>query len=237
VVAGSTCRGTHCDFALARLKRNGELDASFGNDGRVVTRVDPGGAPRGISAMALDSRGRIIAAGDVSRERVALVRYKKDGRRDRSFGHGGIAVKQHLDQLGGIAAIAITPEDKIVAAGPRKSALGKRKWVLARFGRSGGLNSSFGDGGEVTTDPGSGNAEVRAVAIDSKNRIVATGKPEFSLARLQPNGNFSRSFGHRGTVTKDLGGAEARSVAIDSRNRPVVAGDGGTKFVVARLVG
>jgi len=187
--------------------------------------------------MAIDSRGRIIAAGDTSRNRVALVRYKQDGHRDRSLGHDGIALKKHLDQLGGIDAIAIMPRDKVVAAGPRKSNSGKEKWVLARFGRSGGLNSSFGDGGEVAIDiPGEGNSQVRDVAIDSKKRIVATGRPDFSVAHFRPNGNLNRSFGHRGTVKKDLD-ALAESVAIDLRNRPVVAGDGGTRFVVARFIG
>jgi uncharacterized delta-60 repeat protein len=230
-------RGHGLAFALMRLKKNGELDPTFGNDGRVATRVDPDGRKSPLGDMAIDSRGRIVAAGDASRDRVALVRYKKDGHRDRSFGHDGIALKKHLDKLGGIDAIAITPKDKIVAAGPRKSNSGKEKWVLARFGRSGGLNSKFGDDGEVAIDiPGEGNSQVRDVALDSKNRIVATGRPDFSLARFQPNGNLNRSFGRRGTVKKDLDGL-AESVAIDSRNRPVIAGDGGTRFVVARFIG
>jgi uncharacterized delta-60 repeat protein len=142
VVAGTTCRGTHCDFALARLKANGELDPSFGNDGRVVTRVDPRdlrGFTR-LNAMAIDSRDRIIAAGDISRRRVALVRYAKDGDRSRSFGGDGIAVKD-LDRLGGLAGITVTPKDKIVAAGGYKPNSGA-KVVLARFDRSGRLDSS-----------------------------------------------------------------------------------------------
>jgi uncharacterized delta-60 repeat protein len=235
VIAGTTLRSSGGAFALMRLKNDGELDPRFGNDGRVATRVDPDSPVARLGGMAIDSRDRIIAAGDASRDRVALVRYAKDGDRNRSFGHSGIAVK-NLDRLGGIDAIAITPRDKIVAAGPYRPNFG-RKWVLARFGREGGLNSSFGDRGEAAIDiPGPGNAEPNAVALDPRNRIVATGRPEFSIARFQPNGNLNRSFGHRGTVTKDLN-ALAESVTIDSRNRPVVAGDGGTRFVVARFIG
>ena len=40
---------------------------------------------------------------------------------------------------GGIDAIAVTPRDKIVAAGPYKPNDG-RKWVLTRFDRSGGTS-------------------------------------------------------------------------------------------------
>jgi len=221
-----------------RLKQDGELDRRFGNDGRLATRVDPDGrkALARLSGMAIDSRDRIIAAGDSSRDRGALVRYRRNGRRDRSFAHDGIVVKD-LDWLGGIDGIAITPKDKIVAAGPYKPNP-RRKWALARFGRSGSLNSRFGEGGEVAIDiPGPGNAEVHAVAIDSRNRIVVTGKPKFSLARFQPNGNLNRSFGRRGTVTKDFGDGSSEVLVIDSRNRPVVAGAAFPDFAVARFIG
>src|SRR5215208_968605 len=80
VVAGTTCRGphgkVHCDFAAMRLKQNGELDPSFGNHGRVATNIAPHDRKAFVSlnAMAIDSRERIIAAGDRSRpDRVVLV--------------------------------------------------------------------------------------------------------------------------------------------------------------------
>jgi uncharacterized delta-60 repeat protein len=242
VVAGTTCRGphgkVHCDFAAIRLKQNGALDPSFGKDGRVATNIAPHEHKAFVSlnAMAIDSRGRIIVAGDRSRpDRVVLVRYKKDGQQDGSFGHHGI-VEKSLDRLGGIQGIAITPKDKIVAAGSYKPNA-RRKWALARFGRSGGLDHSFGNGGQVATHiPASGNSEVQAVAIDSKNRIVATGKPDYSVARFQPNGKLNRSFGHRGTVTEEFGASFAGALAIDSRNRPVVAG-GYPNFFLARFLG
>jgi uncharacterized delta-60 repeat protein len=241
VVAGTSCRGprgkVHCDFAAMRLKQNGELDPSFGKEGRVATNIAPHDRKAfvGLNAMAIDSRDRIITAGGRSRpDRVVLVRYKKDGHRDRSFGHHGI-VEKSLDRLGGIEGIAITPKDKIVAAGPWKPD-GRRKWALARFGRKGGLNRSFGNGGEAAVHiPASGNDEVEAVALDSKNRIVVTGKPDYSIARFQPNGKLNRSFGHRGTVTEELGGFST-ALAIDSRDRPVVSG-GYPSFVLGRFIG
>jgi uncharacterized delta-60 repeat protein len=238
VIAGTVCGPLHCDFGIARLNKDGELDPSFGNDGRVVARVDPGDrrAFTSLNAMAIDSRQRIIAAGNVSHGRVALVRYGKDGHRDRSFGHDGFAVRD-LDRLGTINGIVVTPKDKIVAAGDYKPN-GGAKVVLARFDRSGRLDHAFGKGGAVAADIcGKENSFVYGVALDSKNRIVVTGKHNFTVARFQPNGNLNRSFGRNGRVTKDFDGAQARAVAIDSRDRPVVAGDGGTRFVVARFIG
>src|SRR3954451_7925020 len=121
VFAVTICRPVHCDFGVARLTKDGEIDPSFSKDGRVVIHVDPGDrrAFTSLNAMAIDSRHRIIAAGNVSHGRVALVRYGKDGHRDRSFGHDGFAVKD-LDRLGTISGIVVTPKDKIVAAGGYK---------------------------------------------------------------------------------------------------------------------
>jgi uncharacterized delta-60 repeat protein len=238
VVAGTVCSPVHCDFGIARLTKNGDLDRSFGNGGRAVARVDPGDrrAFTSLNSMAIDSRGRIVAAGNVSHGRVALVRYTPDGQRDGSFGHDGFAVKD-LDRLGTINGIVVTPKDKIVAAGGYKPN-GGAKVALARFKRSGRLDSSFGEGGQVAADvSGKKNSFVYGVALDSQNRIVVAGKHNFTVARFQPNGNLNRSFGRHGRVTKDFGGAQARAVAIDSRDRPVVAGDGGTRFVVARFIG
>lgn len=243
VIAGTTCKQHgpgHCAFGVVRLKQDGRLDQSFGKgDGRVAANIAPHSkAFVSLNAMAIDSRGRIILAGDRDRpDRVVLVRDKKNGSRDRSFGHHGI-VEKTLDRLGGIQGIAITPKDKIVAAGSY-APNAKRKWALARFGRSGRLDRSFGKHGEtaIHVPPGSAaNDEVNAVALDSRNRIVVTGKPAYSLARFQPNGKLNRSFGHHGTVTKNFGEGWSEALAIDSKNRPVVAG-GYPDFVLGRFIG
>jgi uncharacterized delta-60 repeat protein len=222
-----------------RVKKNGRTNQTFGKgDGRVMANIAPHSPKASVSlnAMAIDSRGRIILAGDRSSpDRLVLVRNKQNGQRDRSFGHHGI-VEKTLDRLGGINGIAITPKDKIVAAGPWKKD-GRRKWALARFGRKGGLNRSFGKHGQATVHiPATGNHEVGGVALDSKNRIVVTGKPDYSVARLQPNGKLNESFGHGGTTTRESGGDWSDTLAIDSRDRPVVAG-GYPSFVVARFLG
>jgi uncharacterized delta-60 repeat protein len=238
-VAGTVCRKGHCDFTVLRLKQNGKLDPSFGNYGQVTTRVEHGGPKYAtqLNGMAIDSRGRIIAAGDATSGHVGLVRYTKDGHRDRSFGHHGI-VTRSLDHLAGIEGIASTPKDKIVAAGPSKGR--GNKWALARFGRKGGLNRSFGHGGETTVNiPCPGNSDPSAVALDSQNRIVVAGRPCYSVARFQPNGKLNRSFGHHGITSKDFGHNFPEALAIDSRDRPVVAGayPGGIPLTLVRFIG
>ena len=60
VVAGNTFAKNR-DFAVARYRANGSLDASFSGDGKAT--IDFGGADDVANALALDDIGRIVLAG------------------------------------------------------------------------------------------------------------------------------------------------------------------------------
>ena len=234
LVAGDTCIGKgNCDFALVRLDSSGGLDRSFGNSGRVVNYV--GGS---ATSMAVDRHGRIVVGG-VRREGFAiLARYEPNGHPDHTFGHDGVVVKD-LNRMGGIRALALDARDKVVAVGFDKKEP-KDRWALARFGHGGRIDTSFGDHGQVTTGfSGKQRVFPHALAIDSKDRIVVTGAPQFALARYRPNGNLNRRFGSHGRVQEDFGQRYAHyayGLAIDSRDRPVVAGFAKRLFAVARFL-
>ena len=57
--------------------RDGTFDKTFGGDGKVVTDASGSGVRSGANAVAIDSLGRILAAGSVNGnpERTAVVRY------------------------------------------------------------------------------------------------------------------------------------------------------------------
>ncbi len=87
-------------------------------------------------------------------------------------------------------ALALQSDGKIVAAGISSNSTGY-DFGLARYTRTGGLDSTFGTGGKVVTDFSGLNDAVNAVAIDADRRIVAAGYDsnasngdvDFALAR------------------------------------------------------
>src|SRR5215210_1419525 len=81
----------------------------FGTAGKV--RTDFGGAD-GVSAIAIQSDGKIIAAGG-GRGDFALARYAPDGRLDRSFGSGG-KVRTNFGGNDAAYAVVIQRDGKIV---------------------------------------------------------------------------------------------------------------------------
>jgi uncharacterized delta-60 repeat protein len=248
IVAAGYAAGKHSrkgeQFALVRYKRNGGVDRSFSQNGRVTTDFDRGSD--NAHAVAIDSRGRIVVAGSAwisgEGDGFALARYKPNGHLDRSFAHDG-RVTTSFDPGYGLAySVAIDSRGRIVAAGTDTDS----SFALARYRPNGTLDDSFGTGGKVTTGAG---AAANSVAIDSLGRIVAAGRDcnfdcssyDFALARYRPTGSLDTSFGAGGTVTTDFAGGsdEANSVEIDSRDRIVAAGGGGRRndFALARYHG
>jgi uncharacterized delta-60 repeat protein len=229
-------------FALARYKRNGSLDPSFGSGGKVTSNF---GNYDAAYAVAIDSQGRIVAAGSVrlpgpprDNFAFALARYEPDGSPDTSFSGDGFVTTD----FGGLAdlayAVAIDPQDRIVAAGQGYTGV-DFDFALARYAPDGSLDSGFGSGGKVTTDFGQGDG-ARGVAIDSLGRIVAVGNSSlhldsFALARYKPDGSLDPTFGGNGKArTRFAGFSGAQSVAIDRQGRLVAAGFNERGFALAR---
>jgi uncharacterized delta-60 repeat protein len=79
VVGGSSSPNASSEsFGVARLNPDGTLDATFGSGGKVTTAFS--GAFAGISALVLQSDGKIVAAGQALHNstgavNLALARY------------------------------------------------------------------------------------------------------------------------------------------------------------------
>jgi uncharacterized delta-60 repeat protein len=78
-------------FGLARYNANGQLDASFGQGGR-VTLTFPGSSRADGLSLALQPDGKILVGGDVlsGNYSFALARFNANGSLDQGFGAGGL---------------------------------------------------------------------------------------------------------------------------------------------------
>jgi uncharacterized delta-60 repeat protein len=74
--------------AIIRLKADGTLDKRFGSNG--VARRARAGREIRIKAMARDSSGRILVAGSGQPPEAVVMRLRASGRRDSTFGNGGV---------------------------------------------------------------------------------------------------------------------------------------------------
>jgi uncharacterized delta-60 repeat protein len=239
VVAGTVCSDLDtCQFAVARLLRDGKVDRSFGDNGKAQIAFPK---PYGFDpSVALGSRGRIVVAGsacesdDIRDCDIAIAALRRDGTLDPRFGNGGKVVG-HFPRPeacregingGTVQGMDIDSGGRVVVGG---SCLGGGHAPVARFTANGDPDPSFGNDG--TVDPYVGMARIRALVVDARDRIDVAGARHHGLAvaRFERSGRLDRSFGRRGIATAKFtrfpnATVGAQSVVIDSLGRIVVGG-------------
>jgi uncharacterized delta-60 repeat protein len=230
VLAGDS----HFKVAVARLKPNGALDASFEGDGK---KVFSWGALSRAQAVVMAPNGKILLAGFSGPEggNIQVARLKANGLLDTTFGTGGkAAVDFGGDDFG--MAMARQADGRILVAG-RSSAAGA---VVARLRATGTLDPDFDGDGRVTL-PGGGSASAVLVQPD-RNIVVAgnaMGSGVMTVTRLTPTGGLDPTFGAGGTATIDFASLAdlAAGAALQPNGKIVVAGysQGTEDVAVARL--
>jgi uncharacterized delta-60 repeat protein len=225
VVVGSAKNGGVWDVALARYDGGGNLDGSFGSNGKTVTSIS-GGHDYGNGAV-IQTDGKILVGGQSSFDLFAA-RYDNNGNLDTSFGTSGIVI---TDMGGGTddngRAIALQLDGKILVAGGRYNPT--LDFAVVRYNANGTLDTSFGTGGMVTTPIGNGNEIAMAIAIQPDGKILLAGYSDsayFALARYTSFGTLDTTFGSTGKVTTSLGtGAHcANAIALQTDGKILIAG-------------
>jgi uncharacterized delta-60 repeat protein len=168
---------------LMRFNADGSLDPLFGNGGTIATSVS------GTVRLQLD--GRILLVGTnpsiPASSNFAMARYYANGNPDTTFGTGG-QVQASFGPNRNPWDFVLQPDGKILVAGRAAGAV----FALARFDPNGGIDTSFGTGGQVTdgladTEPTVGPVYV---ALQPDGRIIAAGNatvgqiPSFGAARF-----------------------------------------------------
>src|SRR6266571_5288968 len=244
------CRGTvGAAIVLAWLNSSqvaeaaaGDLDPTFGTGGMVMTDINR--STDIAQAVAVQADGKLVVVGqtykhnDFSGEDFVVTRYNTDGTLDNSFGSGG-KVRTDFPGLAAVpSSVVIQPNGKIVVAGgafPLFTFLGN--FEVVRYNPNGSLDTSFGNGGIVTTTFPEGSYAFD-VALQPDGKIIAAGTvfvdfnpgdqsdTDFALARYNPDGTPDATFGNGGQVSTNFVGFEddAFSVLIQPDGKIVAVG-------------
>ncbi|MCC6231820.1 MAG: peptidoglycan DD-metalloendopeptidase family protein [Verrucomicrobiales bacterium] len=227
------------EFAARRVI-SGEV--AFGN-GRSVFGVSGVARPT-VTAMALDSAGRIVLVGyglldgQVNTAGFAL-RLLPDGSFDPAFGGGSRRIVAALTVPVGVAVDAA---DRVVLVGSTITDGGVQMGVV-RLAADGDFDEDF-HGGQVVVIPFEPTGVPRAVAVDGKGRVVVGGgvQGRVAVARLTTNGLPDIQFAANGRTELDLRESSDEHIlalTTDAQHRVVYAGwgrqTGDLRFMVGRL--
>jgi uncharacterized delta-60 repeat protein len=210
------------DFAVARYNRDGSLDPTFGEGGKVLTTFEFSGIA-GASAVLIQADGKIVAGGSTGgglESDFALVRYLANGELDPSFGDGGRVSTPISNVTDWLLALALQPDGKLVAAGYSYESLSRGRIALARYNPDGGLDPSFdGDGIVVATSLPFGMVGEQLL-LGAGGRLLVAGIG--GVSRFNDDGSLDRSFGDGGRASS--GNVDARTAAIQPDGKILVIG-------------
>lgn len=176
VAAGST----DDRVAAVRLTATGEADSSFSGDGLLMLDgvASRAGDDRS-QGVAIDASGRIVLGNHTTDGDFSVLRLNADGTYDGSFGTGGAA---GVD-LGGdddVDAIVLQPDGQILALGTSLSG-GQGNTAVVALDDSGGLITSFGNGGKLVLAPEAPSANRELHVGDLVVRAFGTRQPDGSV--------------------------------------------------------
>lgn len=218
VCAGLQTNGLNA--VVRRLLPDGSLDP--GLDLVVNAAISPW-----IYALAYQSDGRLLVAGSFTRAeglpRTNLFRVDTDGHLDNSF-------RTNFTSGGGILALAVQPDSRILVGGYFTNILGTVRRGIARLNGDGSLDTTF--------NPGTGvQGIVKAIRIEADGRILVGGHffsingiLRSGLARLTSTGTVDTAFATVGGASLGDGdpswdGPSIDAIALQGDGRIVVGGN------------
>ena len=225
-VGERTISNFNSDFVLMRYNSNGALDNTFGTNGVSLTNFS---ARVFAYAVAIQSDGKILVAG--SNTCFAIARYNTDGSIDNTFGNNGIASTFIVGVKASTAySITIQSDGKIIAAGTTANTSNK-DFAIVRYNSDGKLDNSFGSGGIVSTQIGTGDDIVYSVKTQSDGKIIAAGyatntNKDFAVVRYNTDGTLDNTFGANGIVVNSIGTINdgVNSIALQSDGKILASG-------------
>lgn len=246
--------GPGYEFAISRYEPNGDLDSTFGIDGWVTPDFPPGGPTSRAASVVIQPDGKIVVGGWTGTfggsQDFALKRYDSGGNLDTSFGsnHSGEVATDFVGSLDAITSLALQSDGSIIAAGYSfYSDSESADFALARYSADGTLDESFGDGGLVATAFADGDDIISDLIIQPNGLIIAAGiatltaeNSAVALARYNPDGSLSQTFGEGGKVLTEISSSfdGCTGLALQPDGKLVAAGYTGTDeaFAVARYL-
>src|SRR5688572_25218478 len=162
-----------CCFVQAGMSQSGQLDLSFGTNGKIVT--DLGTSVDIGRSIVIQPDGKLVVGG-VSGSQFVIVRYNVDGTADSTFGINGVALSPStMGPCSGFSLVRQT-DGKFIIAGA-KGTNPTLMFAACRFDSTGVVDISFGLNGLLTTSFGGGTRDiVYTILLEGNNVMYLSGE-------------------------------------------------------------
>jgi len=233
LVAGTSNPNGNSDIALVRYTPAGNLDSTFGNNGKVFTDIGAGSTDIG-QTLQIQGSGKIIIGGYSNvngANDFILVKYNSTGTLDTTFGVNGKII---TDVSGNdfVYDMEVQTDGKIILAGSAYTT--NYEFAMIRYTNVGVIDTTFGNNGKVLTDIETNSTDYgSSIKILNDGKILFTGTSnkgsgnDIALVQYTNNGVIDTTFGANGKVTTDIGSNTtdyATSIQVTGTGKILVAG-------------
>jgi len=247
--ASSATQSESNNIGLLRLLTNGDPDPGFADAGLLDLGLT-GPVRTVVQDAAARANGGLVSAfwsgSNFSSRDFGLIGIRADGEPDPDFGDNGIARLDFDNDEDTVEAVAIQPDERIIAVGavkPSGSTQGT-DFGIARFMPDGSVDSSFGNNGKVMLDLNGSTDTARAIHLLADGRILVAGEGQFFnsggdgdlvVIRLLADGTLDTSFGAAGIARGDSGATFEFTFAMTvlQDGTIVIGGTASSDFVMA----
>lgn len=235
IVAAGYTTSKNVDVAVARFRRDGSPDASFGAHGH--RRYDLGGDDYAFDTAVIPNGG-VVVVGRTSKahDRMFVLRLRPNGTRQPGFGHHGVKLIDFGKPQQSANTVDLTSQGRIVVGGYTSNGVGARS-ALARLSPRGAVDRGLDGDGKVSFDIGTGSEQINDIRVLKGGSIVAAGdaehgqNPRFSVLEVRSNGKLDPKFGTAddGSSTVDIkpGAEVAKALTIAKDGDYLLAGYAG----------
>lgn len=206
---GPFSQAAYC--ATARFTRDGRVDESFGDKGRILGLL-PGKTSCGSVSALLAPDGDIVVVASAFSEgppgihHIATLHYGSGGKLE-----GAAELQMEATAWDAVADL----QARIVVTGTEWLTRTRTEFLLARFDPHGDVDRSFGEGGAVSFHEANIPQTLQTAAVQQDGKIVAVGtigwhsgqripepakRDRIVIARLDQDGALDRSFGDGGML-------------------------------------
>ncbi|MFO0904840.1 MAG: TfoX/Sxy family protein [Pirellulales bacterium] len=213
IQVGQCTSATGTLWCVSRLDSSGELDASFGADGRTIVGIEAADA---APLPLISPDGKIVLVGNAwtnSGSQMELVRLTPDGQLDASWGVGGYAFLDFdADYVYPVSA-QVQRDGRIVVLGFADDGSGFETKLL-RILTNGARDPSFGSNGAVTLEVAYSGPDPSRLLLQADGRIIAVtnrtlgSQRVVEVRRRLANGQPDLAWGHAGSFSTALGDAD-----------------------------
>jgi uncharacterized delta-60 repeat protein len=204
------------DFGVIKLIASGELDTSFGENGKAIIDFSGNSFDRAFS-LVLDQQGNVYVAGYTNanglyNQDFVVIKLDASGVLDTSFGENG---KANIDLSGNSSdlaySLALDEQGNVYVAGYTiANGSFNYDFGVIKLDASGVLDSGFGDDGKAIIDL-SGNSLDKAfyLALDEQGNVYvagetnANGSNDFGVIKLTARGELANDFGEKRNILKE----------------------------------